>query len=526
MAVITKIPATKNKFTSAPMSQTRKRRVAAYARVSTDKDEQLTSYKAQLDYYEKYIKKNDEWEFVGVYADEGITGTSTKNRKRFQEMIDDAVAGKIDLIITKSVSRFARNTVDTLVNIRKLKDAGCECFFEEQNIWTFDSTGELMITMLSSIAQEEARNISENVTWGHRKRFEDGKVSIAYGRFLGYERGDDGNPVIIEEEAETVRKIYRWFMEGKTPFTICRMLEELEIKSPAGKEIWPRSTVLSILTNEKYKGDALLQKKFTVDFLTKKTKKNEGELPQYYVEGSHPAIIPPVEWEAVQAEIARRKGIGKAYSGASVFSSRLVCADCGEFFGQKVWHSTDAYRKEIWRCNHKFDGEKQCSTPHLIVEQIQSLFLRAYNELMQDRTQVIADCAVMRDALLDSSAIQAQIAKVDAEIEVTTALVAAAVKENATLLQSQDAYREKYAKLEEKFLEQKDKRAMLEAKIEERKARAHELDLFMDTLAKRDLLLETWDDQLWLTLVEKGTVLPDGSINFLFKDGTEILAAE
>ena len=240
------------------MSQTRKRRVAAYARVSTDKDEQLTSYKAQVDYYEKYIKNNDEWEFVGVYADEGITGTSTKNRKRFQEMIDDAVAGKIDLIITKSVSRFARNTVDTLVNIRKLKDAGCECFFEEQNIWTFDSTGELMITMLSSIAQEEARNISENVTWGHRKRFEDGKVSIAYGRFLGYERGDDGNPVIIEEEADTVRKIYRWFMEGKTPFTICRMLEELEIKSPAGKETWPRSTVLSILTNEKYKGDALL----------------------------------------------------------------------------------------------------------------------------------------------------------------------------------------------------------------------------------------------------------------------------
>ena len=241
-----------------------------------------------------------------------------------------------------------------------------------------------MITMLSSIAQEEARNISENVTWGHRKRFEDGKVSIAYGRFLGFERGDDGNPVIIEEEAETVRKIYRWFMEGKTPFTICRMLEELEIKSPAGKETWPRSTVLSILTNEKYKGDALLQKKFTVDFLTKKTKKNEGEVPQYYVEGSHPAIIPPVEWEAVQAEIARRKGIGKAYSGASVFSSRLVCADCGEFFGQKVWHSTDAYRKEIWRCNHKFDGEKQCSTPHLIDKQSGKSFDRpAYKRLMK-----------------------------------------------------------------------------------------------------------------------------------------------
>ena len=165
MAVVTKIPATKNKFTSAPVSQTRKRRVAAYARVSTDKDEQITSYKAQVDYYTKMIQNNEDWEFVDVYADEGITGTSTKSRKRFNQMIDDAVAGKIDLIITKSVSRFARNTVDTLVNIRTLKDAGVECFFEEQNIWTFDSTGELMITMLSSIAQEEARNISENVTW-------------------------------------------------------------------------------------------------------------------------------------------------------------------------------------------------------------------------------------------------------------------------------------------------------------------------------------------------------------------------
>ena len=525
MAVVTKIPATKNKFTSAPMSQTRKRRVAAYARVSTDKDEQLTSYKAQVDYYTKYIQNNPDWEYVKVYADEGITGTSTKSRKHFQEMIDDAVAGKIDLIITKSVSRFARNTVDTLVNIRKLKDAGCECFFEEQGIWTFDSTGELMITILSSIAQEEARNISENVTWGHRKRFEDGKILMSYKHFLGYEKGEDGMPVINPKEAEIVRSIYRMFMEGKTPFAIAKALEKKKIPTPMGKANWSDSTIINILTNEKYKGDALLQKKFTVDFLTKKTKKNEGEVPQYYVEGSHPAIIQPVEWEAVQAEFARRKGIGKAYSGTSVFSSRLVCADCGDFFGSKVWHSTDAYRKEIWRCNHKFDGDKKCSTPHLVTEQ-KSLFLRAYNELMQDRTQVIADCAVMRDALLDSSAIQAQIAKVDAEIEVTTALVAATVKENATLPQSQEAYREKFAALEAQYTEQKNRRTALEAKIEERKARAHELDLFMDTLAKRDLLLETWDDQLWLTLVEKGTVLPDGSINFLFKDGTEILAAE
>ncbi len=508
------------------MSRTHKRRVAAYARVSTDKDEQITSYKAQVDYYKKYIQNNAEWEFVDVYADEGITGTSTKSRKRFKEMIDDAVAGKIDLIITKSVSRFARNTVDTLVNIRKLKDTGVECFFEEQGIWTFDSTGELMITMLSSIAQEEARNISENVTWGHRKRFEDGKVLMSYKHFLGYDKGEDGMPVINTHEAEIVRSIYRMFMEGKTPFAIAKALERKKIETPMGRKKWSDSTIISILTNEKYKGDALLQKKFTVDYLTKKTKKNEGEVPQYYVEDSHPAIIRPVEWEAVQAEFARRKGLGKAYSGTSVFSARLVCGDCGEFFGSKVWHSTDEYRKEIWRCNHKFDGGKKCTTPHLVTEQVKNLFLQAYSELLQDRTQVIADCAIMRDDIRDTTDIREQIAKVDAEMKVTAALVAAAVKENATLPQSQDEYNEKYAALEEQFTAQKKKRTALEEKIEERKARAHELDLFINALAENDLILSEWDEQLWLTLVEKGTVLPDGSINFLFKDGTEILAAE
>lgn len=494
--------------------------------MSTDKKEQITSYEAQVEYYTRYILSNPEWSFVRVYADEGITGTSTKNRKEFQAMIDDAVAGKIDLIITKSVSRFARNTVDTLVAIRKLKDHGTEVYFEEQNIWTFDSTGELMLTMLSSIAQEEARNISENVTWGQRKRFENGKILLAYKHFLGYNRGEDGKPVVNPEEAETVRMIYRMFIEGKTPFTICKYLEANGIPSPCGNDHWPRSTILSILSNEKYKGDALLQKRFTVDFLSKKQKINEGEVPQYYVEGSHEAIIDPAEWDYVQAELARRKGIGASYSGTSVFSSRLVCADCGEFFGQKIWHSTDSYRKEIWRCNKKFTGESKCTTPHLVAEQIQRLFLQAYNELVDDLGNVVEDCMHMRDTLLDTSDIQTQIDKVDAEMQITAALVAAGIRENAAVLQSQEEYREKYAALEERYNTQKDKRTKLEAEIENRKARAHEIDTFVDMLAEKDVPLDTWDDQLWLTLVENGTVLPDGSINFRFKNGTEILAAE
>ena len=196
---VRKIPASVNLYNAVPITNKKKRKVAAYARVSTDQEEQLTSYEAQVDYYTNYIKSRDDWEFVDVYTDEGISGTSTKHREGFNKMVEYAMAGNIDLIITKSVSRFARNTVDSLTTIRKLKDIGCECYFEKENIWTFDGKGELLLTIMSSLAQEESRSISENVKWGHRKRFADGKVTVPFGHFLGYKRGEDGNLVIDEE---------------------------------------------------------------------------------------------------------------------------------------------------------------------------------------------------------------------------------------------------------------------------------------------------------------------------------------
>ena len=339
MPRVTTIPATKNKFTAAPLSSFRKRRVAGYARVSTDSDEQLTSYEAQVEYYTNFIKNNPEWEFVKVYTDEGISAVMTKHRDGFNEMIGDALAGKIDLIVTKSVSRFARNTVDSLTTVRKLKEKGVEIFFQKENIYTLDSKGELLITIMSSLAQEESRSLSENVVWGQRKRFADGKVSMPYKHFLGYEKGEDSLPKVVDAEAEIVRLIYRLFIDGKTASGICKYLEELQIPTPSGKFKWSQTTVMSILQNEKYKGDALLQKKFTVDFLTKKQKVNEGEVPQYYVEGSHEAIVDADDWDIVQAEIARRKELGRSYSGNSIFSSKLVCADCGGFYGQKVWRT-------------------------------------------------------------------------------------------------------------------------------------------------------------------------------------------
>ena len=312
------------------------------------------------------------WEFVRVYTDEGITGTNTKHRDGFKEMIRDALDGKIDLIVTKSVSRFARNTVDSLTTIRQLKERGVEVYFEKEGIYTLDGKGELLITIMSSLAQEESRSISENTTWGRRKRMADGQFSLGFSQFLGYDQG----MVINEEEAKVVRLIYSSFMDGMTPIGICHMLEEKGIETPGKKKKWNKKTVESILTNEKYKGDALLQKTFVVDFLTKKSKKNEGEIPQYYVKNSHPPIIPPEEFDRVQEEIARRKSLGGQYSACTVFGCKIVCGDCGGRYGRKVWKSGN---RVIWRCNRKYDFN--CKTPMIDEHIIKELFMQAYNKI-------------------------------------------------------------------------------------------------------------------------------------------------
>ena len=308
MPKVTMIPATINPKTRLPEMIRAKRRVAGYARVSTDSDEQFTSFAVQTEYYTNLNNANPDWEFVHVYTDEDISGLNTRKRTGFKGMIDDVLAGHVDLIVTKSVNRFARNTVDSLKTIRELKKAGTEVYFEKENIYTFDGKGELLLTIMSSLAQEESRSISENITWGQRRSFENGKVHMPYIRFLGYKKGEDGKPEIDEEQAVIVELIYRLFLDGKTPAGICKCLENKKIPAPGGGEKWTKTTITSILSNEKYKGHALLQKTFTTDFLEKTKKVNEGEVPQYYVEDSHPAIIDPDIWDFVQLELARRSG--------------------------------------------------------------------------------------------------------------------------------------------------------------------------------------------------------------------------
>ncbi len=397
------IPPTIDRRTMSPVERPRNRRVAAYARVSTNLPEQLTSYEAQVEYYERYIKNHDGWDFAGIYTDEGVTGCSTARRAGFNEMITDALNGKIDLIITKSVSRFARNTVDTLSTIYKLRDRNVECYFEKENIYSFDSKCDLMLTFMSGIAQQESRAISENTTWGQRVRFSQGKVSFAYSTFLGYDMGADGKLVINEEQAAIVRKIYGMFIRGDTYCSIARKLTEAGIPTVTGKSLWRDKIVKSILTNEKYKGDAILQKTYTVDFLNKKVKKNDGLVPQYYIKENHPPIIPPEIFDKVQRMIEERKNKNSRVSGASVFSGKVFCGSCGGAFGPKVWHSNDKYRRVIFQCNNKFKNEKKCSAPHLTESELKELFVNAVNKIMPQKEQLKADFKFIGDSLFNVS---------------------------------------------------------------------------------------------------------------------------
>lgn len=516
------IPATIRQNSAHSTHMTAKRRTAAYARVSTDSEEQLTSYEAQVDYYTKYIKERPDWEFVGIYTDEGISATNTKKRDGFNKMVVDALDGKIDLIVTKSVSRFARNTVDSLSTVRKLKEKGVEVFFEKENIYTFDGKGELLITIMSSLAQEESRSISENVTWGHRKRFADGKVSMPYKRFLGYEKGEDGLPKIVESEAKIVRMIYRMFMEGKTSSTIAKYLAVSRIPSPGGKKTWQVRTVDSILTNEKYKGDALLQKRFTVDFLNKKIKDNEGEVPQYYVQNSHPAIIEPDEFDAVQVEIERRKMLGRPSACKSPLSAKLICGDCGGFYGSKVWGSNTKYRRVIWQCNDKYKGDNKCTTPHVTEEEVRQQFLKAFNSLLECREELIANCRLAQSVLCDCSDLDAELYELHREIEVVVELSQKAIYENSHVAINQEEWLDRNNVYLERHRKAIERVAELEDLKQKKQSKNHKLESFIRNMESREDALDEFDERLWFTTVDKVTVLPDGKLVFKFKDGTEI----
>ena len=516
------IPATINRTTSAPIAAQAKRKVAGYARVSTELEEQQSSYEAQVSYYTEYIQGRDDWEFVKVYTDEGISATSTKHREGFQQMVADALAGRIDLIVTKSVSRFARNTVDSLSTIRELKEHGTEVYFEKENIWTFDSKGELLLTIMSSLAQEESRSISENVRWGQRKKISDGKFSLNYKHFLGYDKGPDGGLVINEAQAEIVRRIYGDFLSGMSPYAIARKLTEDGIPSPAGKSRWNDLTIKRVLSNETYMGDKLLQKTYSNDFLDKTRRKNEGQVPQVYVEGCHEAIIPARTFRRVQEEIERRKNCHA--SGGTIFSAKIFCGDCGQMYGPKVWHSKDAkYRRTVWQCNSKFSGHR-CKTPHLTEEEIQQGFIKAMNKLLAIRQEVIANLREVQAQLGGTEDLEVEIARLDNERTVTGKLLQELIDQNARVAQDQTDYQQRSDEMFARY--EAAERALAEAQESLRQKEKHneQIEDFISEIEAMPDSITDFRTDYWGHLVEKVTVHRKGKLVFYFACGVEIEA--
>lgn len=347
------------------------KRVAAYCRVSTKQEEQLNSYETQVRYYTDRINREPGWKLAGIYADKGITGTSMKKRDEFNKLIRQCKRGKVDMIIVKSISRFARNTLDCLKITRMLRELKVDVYFEEQNLHSIDPSSEFYISIYGSVAQSESENISHNVTWGKARSAKDGNVFFAYKSFLGYRRGADGKPEIDPEQANTVRRIYDHFLAGNSLQQIANGLTADGIPTPMGRTVWQASVVQSILSNEKYKGDALLGKTYVEDCISKKVKVNAGERPQYYVENNHPAIIDAATFSRVQEELARRASKRKVkqtgttteqgkYCGKYALTELLICGECGTPYRRCTW-TVGGKKRIVWRCINRLDyGKKYC----------------------------------------------------------------------------------------------------------------------------------------------------------------------
>ncbi|MBR3017276.1 MAG: recombinase family protein [Clostridia bacterium] len=503
---------------------TRKKRVAAYARVSTEQDAQQNSYEAQISFYTDYIKSKPDWEFVKVYADEGISGTSYKKRDGFNRMVKDAEDGKIDLILTKSISRFARNTVDSLTITRKLKSVGVEVYFEKENISSMDAQAELIFTIMSSVAQEESRSISENVRWGKQRSMEAGKVYLPYSSFLGYTKGEDGLPRIVEEEAQIVRSIYTMFLGGMSLNSIADKLNTEGIKTPSGKKAcrWTKDGIRRILTNEKYRGDARLQKTYTVDFLTKEVRVNHGERKQWYVHDSHDAIVSPETFDLAQKELARRTGRkGRFYD--SPFTGKIICGDCNGFYGHRVWHSNEPCRKNIWLCNDKYDGNTVCRPPKVTEEEIMAGFLKAVNECFgKDYLSYCSDYETQFLPLIgETKQLDDRLSALTVQINDLASQIERLIDDNAKNVQNQNEYSERFNQLS---LAMEDKKASIKAvekQISDTLARRENVRIFLQGMREAKSLLTQFDIRTWHALIDYVKVMPDKTLVYHFRNDVD-----
>ena len=511
----------------------RRIRVAAYCRVSTKQEEQLNSYEVQKKFYTEKINSNPDWQMVGIFADKGITGTSVLKRDEFNKMIKLCKDKKIDMILVKSISRFARNTVDCLHYTRMLKALGVDVFFEEQGIHSIKSDAEFYISIYGTIAQSESENISANVKWGKLQSAKEGKVVFSYKNFLGYRKGADGKPEIDEEQAETVRMIYDRFLAGDSLKQIAEKLQKEQRLSPAGKSEWSTSTIRSILSNEKYKGDAIINKTFTVDCLTKEVRKNRGERPKYYVENSHPAIIDAETFGRVQEELARRIGKKKVkeigtkteqgkYSSKYALTELLVCGECHTPYRRCTW--TAHGRKQIvWRCVKRLDyGKKYChNSPTLEENSLQTAIVNAIQKFAKQDPNLLKNLKTHIENGISYTKHEGE----DVEIKLRLATIEKEINElfNTISVDTIESFDEKKA---EELLAEKnklqaelDRLAELHQKDKNKQSRIAEIMDLIDGLKNRTLI---YDDKLVRQIIEAVIVESKEKIKVIFIGGYEV----
>lgn len=511
----------------------RQLRVAAYCRVSTQMEEQFNSYEVQKNYYTEKINSEPKWKLVGIFADRGITGTSALKRDEFQKMIRMCKRKQIDMIITKSISRFSRNTVDCLNYVRMLRQLDVDVFFEEQGIHSKDAGAEFYITIYGSIAQSESENISANVRWGIQQRAKEGKVHFAYSRFLGYKEGPDGKPMIDEKQADTVKFIFNEYLLGSSLAGIAKLLTAKGIKTPSGKSGWNGSTVRTILSNEKYKGDALLNKTYISDCISKKVKKNNGERPMYYVENNHPAIIDKDTFNRVQEELARRtskrkvKQVGTKteqgkYSSKYALTELLICGECGTPYRRCTW-TASGEKKIVWRCINRLDyGKKYCHHSPTIEESVlQNAIVTAIMNNAQQSADVLSilkehiRIGIQADEVEDNSLeLLIEIAKLDE-------------KYNA-LFSKMTADTEDIESIENQLIEIINKKHSLQAQVEEIKnertkrenaqSRLEQIYLILDGLKNHPM---TYNDILVRQILDTVVVESKDKIKVVFTGGYE-----
>ena len=505
-------------------------RVAAYCRVSTDKEEQLSSYKAQIEYYTTKIAANPDWTFTRLYADEGISGTSVKKRKEFLNMIRAGEQERIDLILVKSVSRFGRNTLDGLNYVRRLKKHGVGVYFEKENVNTLYMDNEMILTFFFTQAQAESESLSTNVSWGHRKNFRDGKVYYHYATFFGYKKGADGLPEIVPEEAAVVRRIFSRYLLGQSVRQIARDLMADGVRSAQGREVWNDSVIQNMLRNEKYIGDALLQKTYVADLFEHRTVKNTGQLPKYYVEDCHPAIIDRQTFQKVQEEIARRASLRKIspksktelakYSGKYAFSQILVCGECGSQYRRTVWVK-NGENHPVWRCiNRLYHGKRICKcSPTLDEDKLQRIVADAMGERVSRQAvkkaleDSIAAALAGEEGALSLPAVEVQIRRLqERQMELFQLAAGAGVD-----CQDYDEEIRQVTVAKTKLLARK-------AELEKEQQAGTPFDRRMDQIsaALEDFPVTiAYDDLLVRQMVSTITVVDKEKLLLRFKDGTE-----